>query len=219
MSVLSAQIRLVDLARDRLPGALDGMILRELFMTVREFFMRSDAWTHIISFCACPRQHKYKISPAAEEGDAFVNRLLWVEGLRPCSDKTGGGLACAATMPQPGAPFATIEIRNPPSAPEKWHAHVALTVVDPTDHDGFPRVPDWLFDKHMGALLDGLLARMMTQPAKPYSNAAMAQYHGRRFENGVNLARTETRHGTLASGQRWSFPRSFQVRSQRAWGW
>ena len=46
----------------------------------------------------------------------------------------------------------------------------------------------------------------MLQPGKPYSSLPGAQYHGRKFNEAVGLARKEVRHMFLFGAQRWDFP-------------
>jgi hypothetical protein len=61
---------------------------------------------------------------------------------------------------------------------------VALTVVDPVDaNDALPDFPDWFFIHYKQEITDGVLSRMMSQPAKPYFSREGFMYHGRKFRN------------------------------------
>ena len=67
--------------------------------------------------------------------------------------------------------------------------------------------PDWVLEKYLNAIASGVASALMLQPGKPYScQMPGAQYHGRKFNEGVGLARTEIRNMFTYGGQRWNFP-------------
>lgn len=192
--------RLMDQLRIRLPGALDGTLQLELFSVMNEFFQNSSCWVEDIDFEVRPDEKTYYVFPVA---NASMNRLM---GLFNSS-----GLPVVARMPEPG----TIELHNPPSKVETYTASMALTVSDPVDREGYPEFPDWFLNKYGNDILDGVLGRMMSQLAKPYSQPQLAQYHMRRFTQAVNRAGVEAIHGNVYRGQHWSFPRNFFSRRAR----
>lgn len=79
-------------------------------------------------------------------------------------------------------------------------ARVVLNIL-PTATD----LPDFAYIHHYDALLDGVLGKLYSHPAKPYSNATLAQYHLRRFQNGIGVATGQAKQGYV-KGQNWTYP-------------
>jgi hypothetical protein len=55
-------------------------------------------------------------------------------------------------------------------------------------------------------ILDGTLAKLMSQQQKPYTNPVLAQYHGARFRNSIAKARDVAQRQFSNSERGWSFP-------------
>lgn len=208
MSIAPYQ-RIIDSARANLPGALEGPMQLELFNVMKEFVQRSNVWTGVIAFEATPQQIEYEI--VSENGSAFINRLLWLEGKRGSNDGHYGSPVPASLL-DAGGHSATLRLDYAPGGHETWRAHVAYGLTDPTDKNGYPRLPDSLIDKYQLPILSGLLSRMMAQPAKPYSNPQMAQFHWATFHRGISQAKTELLKGHTFRGQNWRFPGQFRTR-------
>ncbi len=192
--------RLMDQLRIRLPGALDGTIQLELFSVMKEFFQKSNCWTENIQMRVVTTRKSYEIVSFTS---SLINRLNSVE--------TPGGISVAATMPEPGL----IELLEYPSEEATYTVNVALTVSDPVDREGYPDFPDWILQKYGNDIFDGVMGRMMSQLAKPYSQPQLAQYHMRRFTQATNNAGTEANHGNVYRGQNWRFPQTFARRKAR----
>lgn len=179
-------------ARMRLPGALDDAIKHEVFNVLDEFCKNTNAWQEKISVPVVPTDLEYELE--SEDNRAAVIRLLGVDN---------NGIPIAATLPQP----ENLVLGYPPSVASTYTATVALTVVDPVSENlALPDIPDWFFVLYSGEFLDGLLARMMSQPAKPYTSSTFSLYHGRRFRNGMSRVRVAIEHQNLQGAQRWAFP-------------
>jgi hypothetical protein len=88
-------------------------------------------------------------------------------------------------------------------------------VTLPTTKESVPDAPDWLLPTYHRPILDGLLGRMMQQQAKSYSNDKLAEYHLKRFRDGIAMTKTAVMRGNLFGGQSWRFPRNFRSNSQR----
>jgi hypothetical protein len=194
--------RLMDHARIRLPGAVDAAILLELFSVLKEFFITSNAWQEKIEFSVTPTDLDYYIDPDAYTYDVVptqgtITRLLVVQN--------GQGTPVHATMQSPGS----IVLHSSPSAPATYTATVALTVSDPVTRDGYPQFPEWVLHKYFNEMLDGLLGRMMSQIAKPYSNTTLAVVHLRKFKQGISIAKVEASRKNVYRAQSWRFPKSF----------
>jgi hypothetical protein len=123
-------------------------------------------------------------------------------------------VARAGALLNAGSKCPILRIVENPNAQEVWIATVALTPCDPTDGEGFVEPPDYLMEKYLAYIACGAVAKLMTQPAKPYSSVPGSQYNGRKFNEGVGLARKEVRHMFNYSGQRWQFPQGWNARSR-----
>jgi len=197
--------RLIETVSMSLPGASATAIKQELFDVCLEFFKKSDAWREDITFEVKPYQTDAYIAPFAGR----INRLMFVT-TRPALGSSGepverGLPVRGAYLPDP----STIRVRVAPTALEGYIANVSLTVNDPTTRDALPIVPADLIERYYAELQSGLLARMMAQPSKPYTNVSLASYHLRAFSGATSRARNEVAEGYLAGGQAWRFPSNF----------
>lgn len=212
MSANEALTRILDAARLHTPGALDGVLLLEFFNTAKEFFRRTDCWRDHIELFIQPGIPEYPLNATAP---AQVIKLIWLEGLRPI-----GGLQNPIQHgPQRVGHLIVNQSRNKvlfvpvlPAGPEAWHAHVSLTIADPVSPEGVPYFPNELLSAYHETLLDGLLSKVLMHAKKPYSDQQLAAFHGRRFNNGISVARNEARSGFLADGQHWQYPQQFANR-------
>jgi len=198
---MSAQLdRFMNDVRMRLPGALDDAIKWELFYALDEFCKETNAWQEKLILSVTPDALEYEIEP--EENRARIVRLLSVT--------TGTGVEerpiYGATLPEP----ELLVFHHQPDTAD-YNVLVALTVVDPVDAvDTLPDFPDWFFVNYKQEITDGVLSRMMSQPAKPYFSRDGFLLHGRRFRNGMSRVRIAVDHQNVYGGQRWTFPRFAQ---------
>src|SRR5579859_2255018 len=101
----------------------------------------------------------------------------------------------------------TITLQFPDNQVETLTATVLKTVVDPTDNNNFPSgVPSWIYTKYVTAFTDGLVGRMMSHVAKPYSNLQLAAVHLQKFAGGIGGAYRDYLHAHTQGAQTWSFP-------------
>lgn len=197
--------RLMDHARIRLPGALDTALQMELFAVMNEFFQSSNIWYEDIQFPVQPTNDTYLDNPDAYTYDVIpdmgtITRLVGVVD--------SNGFAVRAYMPVLGQ----IILNFSPNVADTYTARVALTVTDPTTRDGYPEFPDWILEKYGNDILEGVLGRMMSQIAKPYTSAQGAQFHLRNFKQAVGQAKVEASHQNVYRGQNWRFPQTFNRR-------
>lgn len=186
--------RLMNTAKMRLPGAVDDAMRQELFEVFIDFFKDAAVWQERldIEFAAGSRQAK--VLPVAGR----ILKLMEVyENDRP---------VFGYTMPEEGV----IHARFPFDRATVLTGVFMMTVTDPVTRDAFPVVPLDLVGRHHALLLDGLLAKMMSHPSKPYTNVQMAAYHQNRFRGSISRARNEQHTGNVAEGQNWRFPRNFK---------
>lgn len=192
--------RLMDNLRIRCPGAIDSALQLEFFSVMNEFFQDSNCWTEDIEFAVTSGVTDYLITSTSV---STINRLIGVVNSQ--------GLPQRVVMPVPGE----LELAWVPDQDDTFTARVALTVTDPVTRDGYPEFPDWVLTKYNTSIQDGVLGRMFSQVAKPYSNERMAIYHSRRFEQAKSFAKVEAMHQNVYRGQNWKFPQTFARRKWR----
>jgi hypothetical protein len=197
--------RLMDHARIRLPGALDAAIQMELFAALNEFFQKSNIWYEDIAFAVQPTADTYLENPEAFTYDVIptlgtITRLIGVVDTKE--------MPVRAAMPTLGQ----VILAYSPNEADTYTARVALTVVDPVTRDGYPEFPDWIMTKYGSGILEGVLGRMMSQIAKPYTSAAGAQFHLKNFKQIVSQAKVEAARQNVYRGQSWRFPQTFASR-------
>lgn len=229
--------RVIDRVRYNCPGALDGLVRLELYNAMSEFFARSNIWLFELPVYTVRETNDYIVDTGQ---DVLVNRLMAISEIAP---QPIAPLEYAPTNPpqfladvnppsgpevnnplfrvprggvllNAGTPNPIIRIAFNPGQ-RVWVATLALNVSDPLDADGLPIVPAWIMEKYKDAIGDGVISRMMTQAGKPYSNQQGAAFHGRKFNQGVGLARQEARDMFTYNGQRWSFPEGWSSRYMR----
>jgi hypothetical protein len=82
----------------------------------------------------------------------------------------------------------------------------ATLILKPASFD--VNLPSILFSTWFETMRHGLLSRLYAQPAKPYSNAALAQVHYLGFERGLRMASaTAAIDRARRLGRGWVFPR------------
>jgi len=192
--------RLMNNVRIHLPGVLDSMLQLELFNTLTDFLQSSNVWTENINFTVGATDTTDTIYDVEPESVATISRLNYV------IDVDGHPIAAAMSIP------GEIRLGRPPYNAGSYTANVTLTVVDPVARDGFPEYPAWVLTKYMLPLMDGMLGRLMAQPAKPYSNEKLGQYHLKRFANATSFAGTEAVRNNVSGAQMWRFPQTFATR-------
>lgn len=190
--------RLMNTIRPHLPGAIDEAIRQELFMVCDEFFRRSTSWREEIDFTVAANQKTADIMPTA----GYITQLLY-------ATTEGRGIR-GATLPQVGD-VSVISLPHAPNAATAYKATVAITVSDPVTRDAYPIVPVDLVKRYMPDLINGILARMMAQPSKPYTNVGMAQFYMTKFNGGISRARNNANEGSTKGSQNWTFPQTFST--------
>lgn len=197
---MSIQDRILDNLLIRLPGSLAGVVQLELFNVMGVFLDRSGVWREDVTFGVKAGVSSYDLSPSA----GVIARL---EGVM-----NANGLPVPAVMPVPG----TVDLFTTPTQADTLTASVFLTAdPDGVSKSGIPDVPDWIYVKYQQGIQDGVLAYMMSQPAKPYSNLNLARVHLARFNSVIAQASSDAQHGNLFRGQAWRFPQGWATRKRR----
>lgn len=231
--------RLQDRARILAPGALDGVIRMEAYDAMKEFFARTDAWLFELPVYVTPESNDYQVetcqhaivqrlmslerprSPPPPQGpwppeylsmnpqqflSVTQSALQPTESQNPLYRTIRRGVLLNAGS---RCPFLRIDLN--PNVVETWIATLSLNICDPMDKDGFADPPDWVMEKWNDYITSGVICRLMLQPGKPYSSLPGAQYYGRKFNEGVGIARTEVRRMFTYGSQRWGFPQGWNT--------
>lgn len=205
MTQIPEVTRLLADGRSGLPGALDAELRAQLFGALRDFCDRTNVWIEEISVSIVPNTLAYVLTPMAN------GRIIRLINLYNSTDLDKRPVA-QATMSVPGA----LVLQQAPSAAATWVAVVSKVVVDPPDVDGNPVIAAWIFQKYYDALFDGMLSRMMAQPAKPYTDQKMAAYRAQKFTQAISMTRVEVLHANLYNAQRWAYPQAFATTRRQA---
>lgn len=188
--------------RTKVPGASDAGIKVELFNVIKEFFDESCSWTEDITMNSVVNSDTYTLVPTGGQ----IVRLIGV------TDENDLPLPAIGESVQ--VRDLIIKFRNPFASVQPFTAVVAKTVIPPTDKDDFPVVPDWLLPLWGLGLVDGVLGKLMSEPAKPYTSDSKARYHLSRFQDAVQKATVAMYRRHTLGTQAWRFP-SFAKGSQR----
>lgn len=196
MSAATIRDRILNNLRVRLPGAIDSAIKLEVFNTLDELCREARLWQETIPLSVtaaniAAEKTEYEIDPS----DGVIIGLM---DLRNAADQPVRG-----SMSTPGV----LEFEEIPGSVETYQVTVALSVTEPVrSADDMPVIDDWVWEKHYQTIIQGVLSNMMAQAAKPYSNERLGIFHGRKFRNGVAMARIEALHSNKYGGQTWRFP-------------
>jgi hypothetical protein len=187
--------RILSEARIRLPGAIDDVMKLELFGVLDEFFRRTMLWQETIRLGVITTKQTYDLS--SNEWIATINELIYV--------MNKDAIPVNASMPVAGE----LYLYSYPAEDQTYTVRVALALADALDDDGCPQVPQWIITKYHEAFKDGLMARMVLQPAKPYFNKDLSLYHGARFRSAMTAAFADMKQQNTFDTQAWRFPQTF----------
>lgn len=183
--------RLMNTIRPHLPGAIDDAIKQELFLVCDDFFKKSNVWRETIDVVHRAGTDTADFMPFSGR----VQRLMAVQD----DGRVVRGVHISAPE--------VLKFRHKASSDTTLQATFALTVNDPLSRDAFPVVPWQLVEAHQDVLISGILARMMAQMNKPYTNLPLANFHLSRFRGGTARAKNEANEGETYGSSNWRFPR------------
>ncbi len=189
------------------PGCLPKVRKRALILACREFFEQSSAWRVTIGpKKLVANKKRYYMSPY----DAYANvvAVLSVE-YNGCPLKIltrrPPGVEPDATGPTSAYLEGTDQVRIWPQSnadvDDALTFYVALTPKQTVTH--LPRIAATHF---YDAIYDGAVGRLFSQPAKPYSNPTLAQYHLGRFRAAIGKYAGAAK-GNFSGAPSWRFPR------------
>lgn len=201
--------RFMKTARVRIPGATDDALQLELFAVMDEFFKGSNVWQEDIDVAIAANGAAGTTYFLVPSSPSTIDKLLWVFQV-PTDTNTLRGPQISAAMSVPGE--LTLELQ--PNQAVVYRATVALSVQDPVSRTNYVVFPSWVLAKYRNTILDGLLGRMYSQPAKPWTNNQLSVFHLRKFKVGTASARVDMTKNNVFKAQPWRFP-SFASGGQR----
>jgi hypothetical protein len=190
--------RLYDNVQAMVPGVLLPVVKMAAWNTIEEFYIRSTWRREWVEWCLPPGVNEVDFNPY--DGDWLV---AWVLDFGSSNHGMDRGFfsygSIVRMMVKP--PARLIAVDCSPNAERRGWALLALKPVNfNTEFDPL------LFQQWFETILDGILYRLMVQPAKPYSNAQMAQFHAKMWKAGCNRARVVATKDYTNGPGRWAFP-------------
>lgn len=203
---------LLNRCRIQLNGASDGGIQDMMFEVFHEFLNDSSAWQEVIPFTTVinttstpnmPNNILYYITPLQKPAGQII-RLVGI--LDPYNVPVQGWLN----------PGGTIQLQFSPSNVITLNAIVVKNVtIDPGGDMKVPDVPLYFISQYEGGLVDGVVAKMMMQKNKPYTDTVNAKAHYAAYRNRINEAKVDMMRQNTFGSNAWVYPQQFRSRGQR----
>lgn len=189
---MALQDRLMNDLRVRLPGATDAMIQREIWSLLNDFCREGLAWRENVEITLVEDVSTYDIAPVGTE-------VVLVYGVSH------------ATMALNGAvySFGKLLLTVEPTASDVLtpvFVDAALTPALTAGLDVESLIPADMWSEHHDTILNGVLGRLLAQPAKPYSNPALAAFYVKSYTIQRAVVRRKVRTGGVMAPQTWRFP-------------
>jgi hypothetical protein len=175
--------------RNACPGVTAPAMEIELYSVLDEFFSETSLWVEEVDFETEAEVKEYTVTPA----DGVIIRLMNVV------DENENPVGASFMLPD------TLKLNVEPTGGDTLTVNVALKPNATEDVDRC--APEWIYSMYADVLADGLKARLMAQPAKPYSNPALAGFHQRKFNAAKASIRAENLQKFTFRGTGWRFPR------------
>lgn len=189
------------------PGCVPSVRRRALVLACREFFEQSTAWRVVVG----PKQLKadrkrYMLSPYDAYADVVQVLSAEMDGvpLRPYSRRPAGK---EPDMDRPlgyymdGPDTVRFWPTSATTIPDSLTFYVALT-----PKQSVRLLPRIALTHFYDAIFDGAAGRLVAQPAKPYTNPTLAQYHLKRFRAAIGAYAAKAKGG-MNNTPSWTFPR------------
>jgi len=189
--------------RVRLPGSTDDAIKLELRNAVREFAVRSGAFTWDLEVPLEEGVGEYELQlPFGSAVILYVYRVTvdgWPKPLVQYDEPVLRPYSYAY-----GEDRSVLEISPIPLAADA--GKIMKVVVSTTPIGEFENVDDTLSYIGFEYFLDGALGKLHSHMGKPYSNMVLAQYHLKRFNNGIAFGRDLVRRRYSMTETEFKFP-------------
>lgn len=203
--------QMMNQARVTLVGASEAGLRGALYDTLAEFFNDSSCWTQDVTVSAVPAVTSYPLVV----GEGQIIRLVGVVTAPPSPVSSINALPQGLFVPALMADIGTLILARAPSTAAQYVATVVTNVSLPTAKNAMPIAPDWVLPVWHVGILDGLLGKMMIQPAKSYSNTQQGAYHLKRFRDAIARARVSKLRANTNGAAAWRFPQQFRSNNQQ----
>jgi hypothetical protein len=185
--------RLFDNLRVALPGVTDNALKLELYNVLDDFCRDASVWRETIEVPLIEGMDTYLVTPAGTE----ITRVYNIDH---------------ATLDVANATYEFGQLlfdQAPTLADTEAPAYltVALTPALTQGADPENMLPEDMWSLWHRAILSGTMARMMGQPAKPYSNPQQAVLRHTEYVQQKAVAKRYTETGGQPGAQLWRFPR------------
>tara|TARA_R110000851_G_scaffold265570_7_gene418093 strand:- start:3949 stop:4575 length:627 start_codon:yes stop_codon:yes gene_type:complete len=203
----------------RLPGAGVPILQQETIAMLREFFVQSGAWlVEAAPVSIKALQDTYYLDPQPDGDVLYIHRIAFPTGDRfkfltvSQQQSFRGKVNAPSAIPisyhgyinAPGKFTLTPPVTT--DMPKALIPYVVMTIKERCGEGQTTSVPSWMLRYWKDHWIDGLLGRLMSIPDKPYSNLMQAQYHMRRYRNGISQARDMGRRQFNNSETDFKFP-------------
>lgn len=195
----------------KVPGAVEGYIYEQLKLVIKDFFQRTKAWQKYTGpWTALADDGSITLNPI-DASSAVIQVLSVVRNgtpLAPVSPHAVPYLIVSDTSSRSPSrfylePYDVIKLFPVPTANvEDIYVGVALT---PRLCNG-KYLEQWVIDQHYEAILAGALHRLYQEPNKVYSNAASAEYWGKRYRSELTRSRVVGLHNYTAMSAHGFYP-------------
>lgn len=196
----------------KVPGAVEGYIYDQLKLVVKDFFQRTKAWqTYTGPWTALADDGTITLNPI-DSTSAVIQVLTVVRNgspLTPVSPRSVPFLIVNDTSSSKSPsryytePYDVIKLFPVPSEDvEDIYVGVALTPRLHCDN----HIEQWVIDQCYEAVLAGTLQRLYQEPSKVYSNAASAEYWGKRYRSELARSRSVASQNYAQTANPWSYP-------------
>lgn len=210
--------RVMNQARVQLTGSSEAGLKGTLFDVLDEFCDVSNCWVEWLQIAIQTSTQMYQIFP---QHGGMINRLITAldtnQVVLPGALSFGDSPASFVGQPNSyvNPPGVIFSLTYPQNTSYTANILVSKKIILPNSKDDVPDGPGWLIPKYGRYITEGLIGSMMTQPGTSYTSVAGAQFHLRKFRDGMAMAKTETMRANIFGAQSWSYPRQYRTNSQR----
>jgi len=191
-------------ARIEVVGASDSGIKIALYDVLQHFFEFTSLWQERIAFTTAAGINEYTFT-LQEDPPGQIIRLQYVVDTN--------NILQPADMPIMDP--VTVRLRDMPNTAFDAAACFTKSVVIDTDENGFPELPDWIWQRWMPTIMHGLMGKMMLTPSKSYTDDKLGTFHQRFYERDCSLVRGMVLRANTYGTNAWMYPQGWRVRGQR----